>query len=156
MESFVQNQWSLSARITGVFASECAEPFRQNQWCLSTRIRTGTRLRIEVQGELAALISEMEAFKRAKNSIHPRLLCNESGAELSYDALRQRFDKARTKAKLTHHQIQFRDLRAKAATDKAETTGDIRQAQKQLGHANLSMTEHYTRQRKGDLVKPTK
>lgn len=125
--------------------------------CISfTQQKTGTRLRIEVQGELAELIGEMEAYKRSKNSIHPRLLCNESGADLTYDALRQRFDKARTKAKLTHHQIQFRDLRAKAATDKAESSGDIRQAQKQLGHANLSMTEHYTRQRKGDLVKPTK
>ncbi len=49
--------------------------------------------------------------------------------------------------------FQFRDLRAKAATDTTEATGDIRQAQRQLGHAALSMTEHYTRQRRGDAVK---
>lgn len=39
MECFIQNQWSLSARITGGFHSESVEPFRQNQWCLSSRIR---------------------------------------------------------------------------------------------------------------------
>lgn len=52
--------------------------------------------------------------------------------------------------------FQFRDLRAKAATDKAESTGDIRQAQKQLGHTTIAMTEHYTRDRRGDTVKPTR
>lgn len=51
---------------------------------------------------------------------------------------------------------QFRDLRAKAGTDKAENTGDIRRAQKQLGHATVVMTEHYVRRRRGDKVTPTK
>jgi hypothetical protein len=54
VESFVQNQWSLSARITGVFASECAEPFRQNQWCLSTRIRTRETKEENLSDEAAA------------------------------------------------------------------------------------------------------
>lgn len=44
---------------------------------------------------------------------------------------------------------------AKAGTDKAET-GGIRAAQLQLGHSKMSMTEHYTRGRKGDKVTPTK
>jgi integrase len=121
-----------------------------------TQQKTGAKLRIQIEGDLAALIEEIEAFKRECSSIHPRLLCNESGGLLSYNALRMRFDKARAAAGLDHTTIQFRDLRAKAATDKAESSGDIRQAQKQLGHRQVSMTEHYTRQRKGDLVTPTK
>ncbi|MEN3033274.1 hypothetical protein, partial [Chromobacterium amazonense] len=33
---------------------------------------------------------------------------------------------------------------------------DIRQAQRQLGHASVVMTESYTRKRKGEKVSPTK
>jgi integrase len=44
---------------------------------------------------------------------------------------------------------------ATSATDKTESS-DIRQAQKQLGHTTVTMTEHYVRGRRGDLVKPTK
>ncbi|MEO7621533.1 MAG: hypothetical protein ABIS30_00585 [Gallionella sp.] len=43
-------------------------------------------------------------------------------------------------------------MRAKAATGKAESSGDIRQAQKQLGHTTIGMTEHYTRNRRGEKV----
>lgn len=118
--------------------------------------KTGQRLRIQIEGELEALLNEIEAFKKEAHSINPAILCNEKGEALSYNALRIRFDKARAAAGLTHKEIQIRDLRAKAATDKAESSGDIRQAQQQLGHKRLSMTEHYTRQRKGALVKPTK
>ncbi|HJV51413.1 MAG TPA: hypothetical protein VJ652_08140 [Noviherbaspirillum sp.] len=46
--------------------------------------------------------------------------------------------------------FQFRDLRAKAATD----TDDLAHAQRLLGHKNRSTTEIYTRERKGDLVRP--
>lgn len=52
--------------------------------------------------------------------------------------------------------VQFRDLRAKAATDKAESSGDIRKAQQQLGHTTVSMTEHYTRKRRGHKSTPTR
>ena len=52
--------------------------------------------------------------------------------------------------------FQFRDLRAKAGTDKTESAGDIRAAQLQLGHKSLKMTEHYVRERKGDKVGPTR
>ncbi|MCH9638976.1 MAG: tyrosine-type recombinase/integrase [Betaproteobacteria bacterium] len=52
--------------------------------------------------------------------------------------------------------IQFRDLRGKAGTDKTESSGDIRQAQKQLGHSNITTTETYVRQRKGEETDPTK
>ncbi|KAF0570723.1 hypothetical protein P305_11395, partial [Xylella fastidiosa subsp. fastidiosa Mus-1] len=34
--------------------------------------------------------------------------------------------------------------------------GDIRQAQAQLGHTSVVMTEHYVRKRKGAKVTPTR
>lgn len=46
--------------------------------------------------------------------------------------------------------FQFRDLRAKAATD----TGDLAHSQKLLAHKNRDMTEHYVRARVGERVPP--
>jgi len=51
--------------------------------------------------------------------------------------------------------FQFRDLRAKAGTDKAEST-DLREAQQQLRHRSVKTTEVYLRARAGDKVTPTK
>lgn len=124
--------------------------------------KTNAKLRISIKGKLEALIERMLARKR-KNSVHVLLLVvNEHGQRLGRDALRVRFDKAREKAATDNPKLakairafQFRDLRAKAGTDKAESSGDIRKAQKQLGHATVSMTEHYVRNRKGDLSDPT-
>ncbi|KAK6697585.1 hypothetical protein SNK04_013969 [Fusarium graminearum] len=72
------------------------------------------------------------------------------------DALRYRFDKARERAGIPKDQFQFRDLRAKAGTDKADSAGDIRQAQQQLGHQSVTTTEIYVRKRRGALTSPTK
>lgn len=68
---------------------------------------------------------------------------------LSYGALRTRFDKARKAANVD---FQFRDIRAKTATD----TEDLARSQQLLGHKTRSMTEHYTRHRKGAKVEPLK
>lgn len=46
--------------------------------------------------------------------------------------------------------FQFRDIRAKAATD----TGDLAHSQKLLAHKNREMTEHYVKTRMGERVKP--
>ena len=62
-------------------------------------------------------------------------------------AMRGRFNKARTLAGV---EFQFRDIRAKAATD----TGDLAHSQKLLGHRNREMTEHYVRTRVGERVRP--
>ena len=51
--------------------------------------------------------------------------------------------------------FQFRDLRAKAGTDKADAT-DMREAQQQLGHKSVKTTEIYLRTRAGEKVTPTK
>ena len=52
-------------------------------------------------------------------------------------------------------QFQFRDLRAKAGTDTANTEGDIRKAQLQLGRSSVHMTEAYIRRRGADRIEPT-
>lgn len=46
--------------------------------------------------------------------------------------------------------VEFRDLRAKARTDKT----DRLVVQLQLGHKSLKMTEHYARKRRSDKVGP--
>jgi integrase len=140
-----------------------------------TQNKTKKKLRISEVGELAHVIRRI----RSRKMVGIALLYTEKGKPLLKDALRYRFDKARRHAVQTVieegqklgtpearvraaelaesiRRYQFRDLRAKAGTDKAEAAGDIREAQKQLGHSSLIMTEHYVRGRRGDTVKPTK
>jgi len=126
--------------------------------------KTGEPLRIRLTGELATLVERMVARNASSmvRALDRPLVCNERGQRLRQDALRSRFDRARERAIEAHPQweepirnFQFRDLRAKAGTDKAERT-DIRKAQKQLGHASVTTTEVYLRKRRGDRVDPTK
>ncbi len=140
-----------------------------------TQHKTKKKLRISEVGELAQVLHRI----RARKMIGFSLLYMEKGEPLLKDALRYRFDKARSyaiqtvieegqklgtpeaKARAAElaesiKKYQFRDLRAKAGTDKAESAGDIREAQKQLGHSSLMMTEHYVRGRRGDEVKLTR
>src|SRR5260363_416907 len=95
------------------------------------------------------------------------LIRNEKGEALTALALRARFDKARGKAAAIaraqdQHSLatsistfQFRDLRAKAGTDKEEQAG-MAAAKDQLGHVDEKMTYRYVRHRKGKRVTPTK
>lgn len=116
--------------------------------------KTKVTLRIMVVGELALLLDRINARKSAYKVYSTRLIVDESGKPLGRDALRFRFDRAREIAGVGKQQFQFRDLRAKAGTDKAALT-DIHDAQALLGHGSLSMTEHYVRN-KGRKVTPTK
>lgn len=112
-----------------------------------TQGKTGKKLRIEITGELASVIVRIQA--RLRETAGLALIQDEKGYRLTYFALRSRFDKAREAAGVN---FQFRDIRAKSATD----AGDLQYAQKLLGHKHQSMTQHYTRNRKGDRVKPLK
>lgn len=107
--------------------------------------KTGARLGIEITGHLAEAIERIN--QRPKTAISPYLIQDENGQPLSQFALRSRFDKARTLAKVD---FQFRDIRAKAATD----TGDLAHSQKLLAHKNRDMTEHYVKARIGERVRP--
>jgi integrase len=130
-----------------------------------TQGKTGKKLRITLQGHLATLIERIKSRSYKVTSL--TLVRNETGHSLSYFALDNRFEAARSRviaeleeakrdddAKLVSD-FQFRDLRAKAGTDQADTT-DIRTAQQQLGHESIKTTEIYVRGRKGEKVRPTK
>lgn len=117
--------------------------------------KTGTKLRLRLKDErgienaLAKLIDRMLATKSRHKVRSPYLICNEDGQRLSYFALDSRFEKARTDAQAVVAlqrntalaaeigKFQFRDLSAKAATDKAEDPSNIRAVQKQLGHGSV-------------------
>ena len=134
----------------------------QDNMLLVQQGKTKTKLRISITGELALLLERILKSKQAHKVRTSQLICTETGRPISQNALRLRFDKARDKAFKHNPSIskeimsfQFRDLRAKAATDKAESK-TMRDAQLQLGHSSMAMTEHYVRQRRGEKVSPTK
>jgi len=110
-----------------------------------TQNKTGKKLRIAIVGELATVVDRL--LNRAREKTGPALIQNGAGERLTYHAMRSRFDKARIIAGVD---FQFRDLRAKAASD----TDDLAHAQKLLGHKTRGMTEHYTRDRIGESVNP--
>lgn len=116
--------------------------------------KTGTRLRIEIVGALAALLERIEVRKSDLKVRSTRVIVDEEGQALGRSALRFRFDRARMAAGIDKNEFQFRDLRAKAGTDK-EGAEDLRSAQALLGHGSVAMTEHYVRKR-GMIVKPTR
>ncbi|BET13678.1 tyrosine-type recombinase/integrase [Pandoraea sputorum] len=118
--------------------------------------KTGMRIRISIQGKLGEVLERIRSRRKRQATITSALVFDASGRRLTQRGLRTRFDAAREAAGIAKDAFQFRDLRAKAGTDKAEATGDIRKAQKQLGHRSLVMTEHYVRDRLGDKVEPTK
>lgn len=110
-----------------------------------TQNKTGARLGIEITGELAEVVARIS--QRPRKAISPYLIQDDDGQPLTGLALRSRFAKARTLAGVS---FQFRDLRAKAATD----TGDLAHSQKLLAHKSREMTEHYVRSRLGERVRP--
>lgn len=121
-----------------------------------TQNKTGAKLRVAIEGQLEVVINRILARNATKKVTSLRLIPN------TYEGFRAAFDKARRIAAEQHpeladdiRQFQFRDLRAKAGTDKEEQQG-MEAAQSQLGHASPSMTRQYVRHRKGKLVKPTR
>lgn len=74
------------------------------------------------------------------------------GERLTYAMLYDRFDKARKKAGV---RFNLRQIRAKAGSDKAEAEG-LEAAQAQLGHASITTTEIYVRNRRGKPTGPTR
>lgn len=118
--------------------------------------KTGAKLRVAIEGQLETVINRIMARNAAEKVTSLRLIPK------SYNQFRGAFDKARELAAEQHpslaaaiRQFQFRDLRAKAGTDKEELHG-MEAAQNQLGHSSPSMTKHYVRHRKGKLVTPTR
>ena len=107
--------------------------------------KTKAKRASEITGELAQLIDRINA--RPRERLSAWLIQDDDDKPLGTLGLRSRFDKARALAGVD---LQFRDIRAKAASD----TGDLAHSQKLLGHRNREMTEHYVRQRIGERVAP--
>lgn len=113
--------------------------------------KTGTTVRINVEGELEVAIERMLNRERKATSVY--LIADQKGQPLTYWTLEGRFASARAKAAKTMpsvSDIQMRDLRGKAATD----VEDLAHAQALLGHKSRAMTERYVKQRAGARVKP--
>jgi integrase len=120
---------------------------RNGELCM-VQNKTTKALRIAITGELQELLERiLNRSNRAKEC--RALLQDGNGQRLSACSLRSRFDKARKAAGIS---FQFRDIRAKTATD----FQNLANAQKLLGHKSRTMTEHYTRNRKGEQVSPLK
>jgi integrase len=113
--------------------------------------KTGAPVRIRVTSELAALIERIRARKRAFAVQPLALIVDERGQPMTKYMLRGRFEKARAAAGEIAAGFQFRDLRSKSASDLRDEA-DIEAAQTLLGHASVTMTEHYTRNRLGKLA----
>lgn len=116
--------------------------------------KTKAKLRIEIVGELAAVIERI----RARHTIGMTILTDPSGQRLkAFGYFRSHFDKARDAAEkeakelgIEFQRFQLRDLRAKAASD-MESMGNAR---KLLGHTTENMTRNYVRNRVGESVNP--
>lgn len=130
--------------------------------------KTKAKLRIRTTdddgdpNELGKLIERITARKKTMKVTDLALICGANGMRMTESALDNAFGRAREKAALQAatpelgaeiRGFQFRDLRAKAGTDKADGSG-MREAQRQLGHKTMKMTEHYVR--KGSVVTPTR
>jgi integrase len=109
--------------------------------------KTGKKLRIAIAGPLAKVVKRLTAHREGVTSLY---LVQLDGQPVTYQMLNTRFNAA---CEAAEQDFQFRDLRAKAGTDRREEH-DIGEAQRLLGHESVTMTETYTRQRRGDLVAP--
>lgn len=131
--------------------------------------KTAKKLRIALEdsGQPNALglkLAEIAERKKQARVLDLALVVNREGSRLTAYGLDNAFDDAREKAAKEARKagdeamaaaikaFQFRDLRAKAGTDKADADG-LQAAQRQLGHKSIRMTEHYVRL--GDRVTPT-
>lgn len=121
--------------------------------------KTRIKLRIAIEGALADLLSEIQAYKQRLQAQHKvyamALLVNERGQPMSKHMLRDRFDAARAAAGVQKDLFQFRDLRAKAGTELDEA-GGTRAAQAILGHTTEGTTVRYIRRKAGRKVSPVR
>ena len=126
--------------------------------------KTGKFLRIALtvdgaRSELGHLVDQLTQ-RTGRQALSFFILAMPNGQPLTYTMLRNRFDDARAAAAAAHadpamavriKKFQFRDIRAKAASD----IDDIQAASKLLGHAGQKITADVYR-RAGEKVNPTR
>lgn len=105
--------------------------------------KTGAEVGVKVQGELARVLERILTRPRAVPSMY--LIPDRQGQRLRYPSLNRRFVKACGDA-----DWQFRDIRAKAATD----SPDLKRAQQLLGHSAETTTAGTYRRQAGNIVAP--
>lgn len=109
---------------------------------------SGARVAIEIVGELATVIERIKARPRKITSV--LLLQRPDGSAVTLQMIQRRWQTARAAAGVPMAAAQFRDLRAKAATD----LDDLAHAQRLLAHSARGTTEGYVRGRVGEKVRP--
>lgn len=115
--------------------------------------KTGAKIRIAVEGELLAVLERIRKRRAGYKIVTTYLVVNDTGRPVQGRTVTAWFDAARKEAGLSG--IQFRDLRAKAGTDKDDTAG-MGAARDQLGHTTERTTRLYVRHRLGKKVSPTR
>ena len=123
--------------------------------------KTGTPLRIRVEGEFGQLLERIAARKAGYKVWCAYLTTNLHGLPMTKHTLRNHFEDARKAAALANPKMAddikamwFYDLRAKAADDTADDHGD-QAAANLLGHNSVATTKrHYLR--RGKKVGPTR
>ena len=117
--------------------------------------KTKAKLRIVINNDLAALINEMKSFKDKVSSslLNMHLLVDEKGNPITKAVFQTMFSQARRSAGIAFSDFQFKDIRAKSATEIEENKG-IGQTQKLLGRTTPQMTEQYIRNKAGKIVTP--
>ena len=115
--------------------------------------KTQSKLRIQIVGQLETMVNHLLTVRIENNVTHDYLIDN-NGSPTTYNSLRYGMDKARAKAGVPKADFQFRDLRAKAATDRDDDSG-LDDAKNLLGHKSTNMTTEYVRHRLGKRVKPS-
>lgn len=106
--------------------------------------KTGARLGIRIEGRLKDVLERIQTREGKVASIH--LVHDDNGQRVPIWRLQQWFKAARTS------DWQFRDLRAKAATD----SPDLKSAQNLLGHRQETTTAAVYRRVRGNKVSPLK
>lgn len=117
--------------------------------------KTGTKVRITIMGKLKTVLDRIAERRKTTKVRSMALVIDVDGKPLSAGQLDYRFGQARECAGIEPADFQFRDLRAKAATETDDARG-MEAAQGLLGHASAGMTRRYVRRRAGKLVEPTK
>jgi integrase len=108
-----------------------------------TQAKTGTKLRIEIEGELAAVLERIRTRPRKVKSIY--IIADDAGQRITVDRLQKQHVQCRGDMRW-----QIRDVRKKTGTD----VESLRDAQRLLGHRTEITTARVYRALKGEKVKP--
>lgn len=108
-----------------------------------TRRSTGQRLVFALEGDLLEVIQHLLELRAARPVQGVYLICNRRGQPYTVDGFESMWQ--RLKAKDGNRSFQFRDIRAKSATDAADSG---RNAQILLGHGSPKTTEIYLRSKR--------